>query len=87
MFLHPGECDKRAVFFGKVFLHYIALCLVMIICGHWFGWLGLDFIGIIMMLAAVAVVYLLTFMAHYVIDIKQAAKINQKLKEKYGDKE
>lgn len=40
-----------------------------------------------MMLAAVAVVYLLTFMAHYVIDIKQAAKINQKLKEKYGDKE
>lgn len=40
-----------------------------------------------MMLAAVAVVYLLTFMAHYVIDIKQAEKINQKLKEKYGDKE
>lgn len=87
VFLHLGDCNKKSTFVGSIFLHYIALCLIMIICGRWFGWLELNFTGIIMMLVAVAVVYLLAFLIHYMIDVKQAEKINQKLKEKYGDRE
>lgn len=59
----------------------------MIICGHRFGWRNLNLAGIIMMLMSVAIVYLLTFFSYYLIDLKQAKEINQKLKEKYGDEE
>lgn len=66
-------------------LHYILLCIIMIACGNWFGWLNLDLAGIGMMVGAVAVVYILSFGAYYITDLKQANEINQKLKEKYKE--
>lgn len=69
----------------KYFCHYIALSGVMIFCGNWFGWLALDFAGIAMMMGAVATVYALAFGAYCVIDLRAAKKINERLKEKYGD--
>lgn len=82
-----GEGKGGAADIFRYVLHYILLCVVMIVCGNWFGWLKLDFAGIGMMLGAVAVVYLLTFLAYYFIDLKQANDINKKLKDKYGDEE
>lgn len=84
------SCDetnsKRKLVIGIIF-HYITLCAVMLVCGRWFGWLSWNLPGIIMMLGAVAVVYLISFISHYIVDMKQAEEINQKLKEKYGDEE
>lgn len=77
---------KKRLIVG-VFLHYVALCVVMIVCGNWFGWLSLNLPGILMMVICVAIVYSIVYVSYYLIDRKQAEKINQKLKEKYGDEE
>ena len=69
----------------KYFIHYIALSGVMVPLGIWFGWLRFSVPGIVMMLVAVAAVYLLAFGAYYIIDLKAAKKMNQRLKEKYGE--
>ncbi len=81
-------CINNMVSKGMVFVylcHYISLCAVMIPLGIWFGWINVNWQGIVMMLGAVAAVYLLTFGAYYVIDLRAAKKINQRLKEKYGE--
>lgn len=83
--LHEKECKKKSTAIIRHLSHYILLCIVMILCGKWFGWLDFDFGGIIMMAVLVAVVYLLTFCVYYIIDLKQAREINRKLKEKYND--
>lgn len=73
----------KRVTYIKCGIHYVILCGVMIPCGYWFGWLSFNVAGICMMLLSVAGVYLLAFVAYYLIDLKQAKKINQRLKEKY----
>lgn len=55
--------------------------------GEWFGWIDFDLFGIGMMAIDVGLVYLLVFIAYYIIDIKQAGEINKMLQEKYGDEE
>lgn len=83
--LQSKEETKKSIIYIKCFLHYIALCVVMVICGKWFGWLEFNFSGIAMMTIAVACVYILAFSTYYIIDLKQADAINQRLKEKYQD--
>lgn len=81
-------CVENLVTKGTVFVylaHYISLCAVMIPLGFWFGWINLNLQGIAIMLGAVAAVYLLTFGAYYLIDLRAAKQINQRLNEKYGD--
>ena len=58
---------------------------MILICGKWFGWLEFNFEGITMMVISVSVVHLLVWGAYYLIDLRQANKINQRLLEKYGD--
>lgn len=72
---------------SKYLLHYIALCVVMILCGNWFGWLSFNLSEIFMMLGAVAGVYLISISFYLIIDVRQANEINRKLKEKYDEKE
>lgn len=85
--LRPDKKDGGKIMIMKIIIHYIILCVVMIICGHWFGWMDFSLRDIIMMLVSVAIVYLIVFFAGFWIDLKRADEINQKLKEKYSDKE
>ena len=71
----------------KYVAHFVSLCVVMILCGCWFGWMDFNPSGIVMMVLSVAIVYFLVFLAAYLLDRKQADEINQKLKKKYRDKE
>ena len=79
------ESDSKFVMIYRMILHYLALSIVMILSGRWFGWLEFDISGIVMMLLSVAVVYFLTSFAYYILDRKEAQEINQKLNEKYHD--
>lgn len=79
------NCNSKKELWLRIIFHYLSLCAVMIVCGNWFGWMHLDFAGIFMMMGAVGAVYLISFVTHYILDLKQAEKINQRLKEKYGD--
>lgn len=85
MFFLFRESDSKFVMGYRMFLHYLALGIVMILSGRWFGWLEFDISGIVMMLLSVAVVYFLTSLAYYILDRKEAQEINQKLNEKYHD--
>lgn len=85
VFIYPKDCNKKSVILTRIFFHYVVLCIVMIICGYWFGWLKLNAAGIVMMVVSVAVVYFLSFLAYYLTDLKRADEINRRLKEKYGD--
>lgn len=84
--LYPREGVNKSIFWIQLLIHYAVLCMIMVFCGHWFGWLDLGTGGIVMMVVSVAVVYVLTFVIHYLIDQKSAKEINQKLWERYGDK-
>lgn len=79
------DCKSMLGNIVKYFCHYLALCAVMIPLGIWFGWLHMNVSGIIMMLVSVAAVYLLVIGAYYIVDLKAARKMNQRLKEKYGE--
>ena len=83
----PSEEDGKVKSCIKFVLHYLALCVIMIFLGQWFGWIKLNLSGIVMMAVDVGLVYLLTFTAYYLIDVKQADEINKMLQEKYGDEE
>lgn len=82
--LLPKEWDHKLTVCAGILLHYAALSIVMISFGCWFGWMRLDAAGILMMLISVAAVYMFVLLTYFLIDIRQADKINQKLKEKYG---
>lgn len=66
-------------------LHYLALCVVMVVCGCMFGWIHLEPAGVIGMMIDVAAVYGIAFVAYWLLDRKQAEEINKKLREKYKD--
>lgn len=71
----------------KFALHYLSLCLVMFICGSWFGWMTPNPAGAAIMMLDVGVVYLFVVAATYLIDVSQAREINKRLQEKYGGEE
>lgn len=83
----PEETDGGKVACIKLLLHYVSLCLVMISCGIWFGWMKFNLPGILMMVISVAVVYLFASLFYYIIDIRQADAINKMLKDKYSEEE
>ena len=68
-------------------LHYLALCVVMVICGTMFGWIHFGLSGVTGMMIDVAVVYMIAFGAYCLVDRKQAEDINKKLRERYKDEE
>ncbi len=78
--LSPG-----IVVFLQILLHYLALTVVMVFCGHRFGWISFSIQGILSMVVNVAGVYFLVFCAHYLIDLKETDAINKKLQEQYRD--
>ena len=72
-------------FVVNTLLHYICLCIVMILFGEHFGWLDYNVKGIAMMMVSVACVYAITFVFGYWMDDKKAKEINKRLQEKYKD--
>lgn len=83
----PKEEDGKVKSGIKLGLHYIALCIIMCFLGERFEWIDYDLAGIVGMIIKVGLVYLLAFLAYYIIDIKQASDINKMLQEKYGEEE
>lgn len=68
-------------------LHYMSLCLVMVVCGGMFGWIPFSVFGVFLMMFYVAAVYGIAFVAYWLVDRKQAEEINKLLEERYKDEE
>lgn len=85
--VQPQEQDGKAKSVVKYIVHYIMLCVIMSFLGTRFGWINFEWKGIVSMSVDVGIVYLLVFVAYYLVDVRQADRINKVLKEKYGDEE
>ncbi len=85
--LQPKEDDGVGKTWIKFALHYLSLCIIMCCFGIWFGWISYSVVGILVMAVDVAIVYALCTTIYYLVDIRQAKGINQKLQEKYGGEE
>lgn len=66
----------------NILIHYLSLCVVMSLMGAWFGWMDFSVPGVLFMCFAVAVVYVLTWLASYLTGRKDAADINKALNER-----
>lgn len=81
------ESNSKLEVLCQMIVHYVLLSAIMIIMGNWFGWLEFDIVGVFTMLASVAGVYLLTFFGYYVLDNREARKMNERLHKKYHNNE
>ncbi len=85
--LQPQENDGKGKTWIKFALHYLSLCIIMCCFGIWFGWIRFSVKGIIVMSVDVAIVYALSTVIYYLVDVQQAKGINKVLQEKYGEEE
>lgn len=83
--MHLGHEEGLAKCLPRIFLHYALLCVVMVVCGMLFDWISQNVGGILFMMGAVAAVYVITFGIFYLLDLRAANNINQRLKEMYPD--
>lgn len=60
-------------------IHYIVICIIMIFLGNSFGWLSINFAGVIMMVISVAVVYAFTMLITYFTSKKDADDLTKAL--------
>ena len=80
--LYPSEVRSKAVYLVRVLLHYLALCVVMVVCGILFGWIDFNVQGILLMVISVAAIYGFTFGVAYLTSKNDADALNRALKEK-----
>lgn len=67
-------------------IHYVLLTSVVLLYCEWNQWPYIDFKEVLIIIIAVAIVYLLVLGSYYLIDVRKAKQINEKLKDKYGGK-
>ncbi len=73
--------SKRA-FLLTCAIHYIMLCIIMIVFGAWFGWIPLGLGGILTMVISVAAVYAFTFCLTFLLMKKEADALNKALEQR-----
>ena len=83
-FFYPEEnASKKRICIG-VTLHFISLCVIMIFCGRWFGWISPGFLPALGMVVDVLLVYAFTYGITYLISKKEATLMNAQLKKKFA---
>lgn len=66
----------------RIFLHYVFVTTVVLVCGYFFGWYKLSISGVFLMCLTSAAVYVFTFSLRGINDGKTAKKMNDKLEER-----
>ncbi len=66
-------------------LHYGLLTVVVLLYLEWNQWPYIDMNEVLMIIIAVAIIYLLVLGSYHLIDVREAKQINEKLKDKYGE--
>ena len=78
--LYPSEDKSKKGYMLGVLLHYIVLCIVMIIFGAASGWIKLNVGGILLMIISTAAVYAFTSVVSYISSKNDADELNRALK-------
>ncbi|MCD7809223.1 MAG: DUF3021 domain-containing protein, partial [Erysipelotrichaceae bacterium] len=67
-------------------LHYVLLTFVVLLYCELNQWPYIDINEVLIIVIAVAIVYLLVLGSYYLIDVREAKQINEKFKDKYERK-
>lgn len=76
------EIKKKKDFYIRIALHYLLLCVIMVIFGTTVGWINLNPAGIMTMVISTAAIYVFTFAGTYLSSKCEAKKLNMALQSK-----
>jgi uncharacterized membrane protein len=79
------EIKTRKQFLISFLLHFLLLCVTMIVLGLMFGWINASFGSIICMIFYVALVYVIVFAINYILAKKEADELNEALNKRNAD--
>lgn len=82
LFFPDENASKLRIRVG-ISLHFVSLCAIMIYCGRWFGWVGPGIGHALIMIGEVVLVYVFTTGITYVMEKRQAAEMNDRLRKNY----
>lgn len=85
VFFPPENAGKLRARVG-LGLHFVSLCVIMVCCGRWFGWVKSPGEAAVMV-GYVVLVYAFTSGIGLLLSKKQADEMNDRLREKYTDTE
>lgn len=77
-----SEALTKKAFYIRIAVHYLLLCIIMVIFGTAFEWINLDLAGVITMVISTAAIYAFTFAGGYLSSKSEAEKFNKALKDK-----
>lgn len=77
-----SEALTKKVFYIRIAVHYLLLCVIMVIFGTAFEWINFDLAGVMTMVISTAAIYVFTFVGGYLSSKSEAEKFNKALKDK-----
>lgn len=80
--IYSKEAVMKKEFYIRIAIHYILLCVIMVIFGTAFGWVNLNLAGIMTIVISTAAIYVFTFTGAYLSSKSEAEKLNKALKSK-----
>ena len=83
VFFPSENAGKLRTFIG-LGLHFVSLCVIMVCCGRWFGWVE-GFVESAIMVGNVVLVYGFTTGIGYLLSKQQTDEMNRRLRKKYAD--
>ena len=84
LFFPDENASKMRIVVG-ISLHFVSLCAIMTLCGRWFGWIDESFVAAAAMVGYVVIVYAFTTGITCIMEKRQAAELNARLKENFPD--
>lgn len=80
--IYSKEAVMKKEFYIRIAIHYLLLCVIMVILGTAFGWVSFDLAGVITIVISTAAIYAFTFAGAYLSSKSEAEKLNKALKSK-----
>lgn len=80
--IYSKETMMKKEFNIRMAVHYILLCVIMVIFGTAFGWVSFDLAGVMTIVISTAAIYAFTFAGAYLSSKSEAEKLNKALKSK-----
>lgn len=84
--LLTGEPKSKNDIIFRMGLHYILLCVIMVIVGFVFNWIPRSIIGVIFMVISVGIVYIFVTLTYVFTSRKEVNELNKALLKKYRNK-
>lgn len=84
--IYSKEGVTKREFYVRIAIHYLLLCVSMVIFGTVFGWVNLNLGGVMIIIISTAAIYAFTFAGAYLSSKNEAEKLNRALKSKREQK-